>query len=174
MSGKEDRKRARREAARREAQRRRDERRSSFPLSLNQVEHLLSYLAKGVLADGQQGDLALLRRWAEEQGIDVRPLIGFLSTQGWSSDWDVLLELEPGSIFSEAPTSWMPLSEEELEQLLDAVDEGVRRDGCNHDTRFTQAWLRANDHDVASVVFALLRRGGGCDCEVVLNVSLDA
>jgi hypothetical protein len=81
-----------------------------------------------------------------------------------------------------------PLTRDEMLKLLDYVGEKVMIEGHNHDFSYTCEWLQSNgfemqqalkffsdeniqdDCPVHPTLMALLARGGGCDCEVLLNV----
>lgn len=54
------------------------------------------------------------------------------------------------------------------------VDEtGRYRWDCDHTLRHTKAWLQARGiHPITPVFEELKSKGGYCDCEVLLNVSL--
>jgi hypothetical protein len=64
----------------------------------------------------------------------------------------------------------MPIPREALEALIDDVDKRVRAAGCDHSRRFTREWLAQRGYPVYPSEFALIALGGGCDCEVVMNV----
>lgn len=43
---------------------------------------------------------------------------------------------------------------------------------CDHTLKHTRAWLKAHKKTLRDNVRAIKERGGYCDCEVLLNVSL--
>lgn len=65
------------------------------------------------------------------------------------------------------------LSPDELAELLDELDDELGEHGCDHSYRFTRAWLRRTGRDDTALA-GLRELGGGCDCEVLANVDLDA
>ena len=64
----------------------------------------------------------------------------------------------------------MYLSEEQLESLLDYVDVELEATPCDHSLKHTMEWARAVGVDPIRLRDSLLEFGGGCDCEVVLNI----
>jgi hypothetical protein len=47
-----------------------------------------------------------------------------------------------------------------------------KSEGCEHTFAKTTAWLTANDHDVATSLKWLKRRGADCDCKVLTEIIL--
>jgi len=98
------------------------------------------------------------------------------------------------------PDRRMPMSVGELEQLIDFLEESLRRErftdasrfrrvvvpvvervrpvqaylargaGCDGTHRFTREWASATGHDPDDVFDFVERHGGYCDCEVIFNV----
>lgn len=64
----------------------------------------------------------------------------------------------------------LPLTNEQLEALLDAIDAAVTTSGCDHSDRHARAWLEEHALPTEVVLGALREMGGYCDCEIVLNV----
>jgi hypothetical protein len=64
----------------------------------------------------------------------------------------------------------MILSQSELDDLLDHLDERLPRTPCDHSLRLTRAWARENGVDADALATSLERFGGYCDCEVLANV----
>lgn len=71
----------------------------------------------------------------------------------------------------ERASSWdrLTLDRAALDRLLDHLDARLA-DGCDHTTRFTEEWARAEGRDWPRLRAALSDAGGGCDCEVLANV----
>lgn len=64
----------------------------------------------------------------------------------------------------------MCLSEPQLEALLDHLEQRLERTGCDGTPRLTVEWIEGERMDRDRVLESLLELGGGCDCEVILNV----
>ncbi len=64
----------------------------------------------------------------------------------------------------------MPIDEPQLHELMDYIDIRIRKDGCDNTLRWTEEWLSENSLPVSLTVGSLIALGGGCDCEVILNV----
>jgi len=64
----------------------------------------------------------------------------------------------------------LPISRADLYNLFDWVDEHVIDEGCNHTLRHTRKFIRARGLAEEDIVKWLAEYGGGCDCEVILNV----
>lgn len=64
----------------------------------------------------------------------------------------------------------LPLTNEQLEALLDAIDAAVTTSGCDHSDRHARAWLEEQALPAEGILGALREMGGYCDCEIVLNV----
>lgn len=58
----------------------------------------------------------------------------------------------------------------ELEELIADIDDHLAENACTNKLEFTEKWLRERSKPVAIISMELLVHGGGCDCEVVLNV----
>lgn len=59
----------------------------------------------------------------------------------------------------------------ELKDLFDFLADVLGRHRCDHRLTLTRVWATHNDRDPDAVVDELERRGGYCDCEVLLNVA---
>jgi hypothetical protein len=64
----------------------------------------------------------------------------------------------------------MPISRADLYSLFAWVDGHVMEEGCNHTLRHTREFIRARGLAEEDVLKWLAEYGGGCDCEVILNV----
>lgn len=62
------------------------------------------------------------------------------------------------------------LAEEAISALLEALENKLSEDGCDHTLRHTLEWARATGTNVDDLIDALHARGGYCDCEVCMNV----
>jgi hypothetical protein len=52
--------------------------------------------------------------------------------------------------------------------------QAIFEQGCQHNHSLTHQWLSSKGIDNPAIGMALLSQGGGCDCEIVLNIELDA
>jgi hypothetical protein len=145
---------------------------SESPLSREQLESLLDFLAERISAEGHDHSTRFTREWLTANNLPCDEALAFLSRHRLKDDYQIAVEGDPFSLFG--PTAdrlaRMPLPEDALESLLDWVDERVQEHGCDHSLRFTRQWLADNSFPIPQTEFALLAQGGGCDCEVVLNV----
>lgn len=74
----------------------------------------------------------------------------------------------------------MLITQTELRALRQFLIAQIHADGneddpigtCDHTLKQTRAWLRAHKKTLRENVRALEERGGYCDCEVLLNVSV--
>ena len=169
-------KQARQAAAQEEIARRRRQTEAESPLTRAQLDALLDHLAEAIVEDGHDDDTSITRRWLDLHGVDPDPVLAFLSKRRLHNDFDIALAADPNTLFG--PTSdrraRMPIPQEALEALIAWVDAACKREGCDHSLRHTRAWLTANRQPIATTEIALLAQGGGCDCEVVLNVDMNA
>ncbi len=165
----------RQEAFAAEVARRLADRRSRCPLTLEQMLSLHEHVAHEVGTHGHHDDFRSTTEWLESNGMPMDSVVAFLKSEKINSDWQLAINTDPYQMLGETSTRtyWMPLEREELEALLDWLDERVQRVGCQHDHRLTTEWLENKQVDSAVTTMALLARGGGCDCEVLLNVDPD-
>lgn len=63
----------------------------------------------------------------------------------------------------------MPLAIEQLHRLLEYLDSNL--DACDHTTRLTSIFLRAENVTPDPVLGWLAAQGGYCDCEVLANLA---
>jgi hypothetical protein len=63
----------------------------------------------------------------------------------------------------------MPISRPHLAELFAHLD-GALKEGCDHTSRFTVAFLRSRGLPEATILPWLQDYGGYCDCEVLANV----
>lgn len=63
------------------------------------------------------------------------------------------------------------LSEENVQELFEYVEEQLDDSGCDHTLRHTEQWLKDNisQEMIESVITEITDMGGYCDCEVLLN-----
>jgi hypothetical protein len=64
----------------------------------------------------------------------------------------------------------MILEPRQLKALLDQLDERLPTEGCDHSLRLTRAWAEENAVDPDALEQSVSEFGGGCDCEVLVNV----
>lgn len=142
------------------------------PLSRTQLESLLDFLSEQLVTHGHDGDFAATGAWLRQQTLDPAPVRAFFAKLNIVDDYDAVLRADPHQLFGPTSTrlARMPLEKSALEALIDDVDVACRQEGCDHTLRHTLAWLTQRGLSCASTETALLAQGGGCDCEVVLNV----
>jgi hypothetical protein len=89
-----------------------------------------------------------------------------------TDDWSVAIDGDPNKLFG--PTRYqfarMPVPLDALEALISYLDERVSEMGCDHTRRFCREWLAREGWPGPPTEFALIAQGGGCDCEIVMNV----
>jgi hypothetical protein len=68
------------------------------------------------------------------------------------------------------PGPQLPMSEAQLAELVDHLDEWLGDHACDGTLRETRAWSAARGLDEEAVQHGFAEFGGGCDCEVVLNM----
>lgn len=168
-------KKARRQAARDEEARRQREREQNSPITREDLDALYGWLAQSVFDDGHTGTLDLTRSWLTSNAKDVAAVVTFLESNGATNDFDVLTQADPNRLFGPANgrLARMPLEAGELTMLIDYIDKALADTPCSHDLRMTRRWLADRSLPVAATEFALIAQGGGCDCEVLLNVELE-
>ena len=64
----------------------------------------------------------------------------------------------------------LPMPEARFRELFDYLDEQLGETDCQHDLRFTEAFLNTCDCDADEVLEWLEDHGGSCDCEVLANI----
>ena len=75
-------------------------------------------------------------------------------------------EADPGPV--------LPMSEEQLAELVDHLDEWLVGHACDGTLRETCSWSSARGLDPDAVRQGFADYGGGCYCEVVLNMDPSA
>jgi len=162
----------RRRLAEQEVAARQQSRLAEAPLGRDELDSLYAFVAERVASVGHDKTLEITQEYLATSGLDAAAVTSFLQSQQIMTDWDVLMRADPHKLFGPTATrlARMPLDPAELTNLIDAVDEAVRAEGCDHDLGFTRGWLELNELPIATTEFALIAQGGGCDCEVVLNV----
>jgi hypothetical protein len=168
-----ERKREREAAAREELARRAQARRERCPLDRDAFEALYQYVAKRGFTDGLvRSELDHTKSWLDAHPFDATATISFLEEQGVNSDWDILVSADPCAIFGPTPTrlARMPLDASDLFQLISWLERELDEHPCAHDLQLTRRWLETNGKPLEITEFSLIAQGGGCDCEVVLNV----
>ena len=141
-------------------------------LSRAQLDDLFTFVAERVWFDGHDGTFALTRRWLAESGANAEAVLTFLDSQRIADDWELLVLSDPCELFGPTASRLrrMPLARAELQSLIHHLEAALDREGCSHDHAHTEAWLRLHDLPIPTNIFALMALGGGCDCEVVMNV----
>ena len=172
---KKSKKQLRQEAIEAEKARRVEARLQSCPLDRNEFLSLIEFVGKNVIEFGHEHDSKYIAQWAALNSVDLDRLQEFLAAERLSDDWDLAVSGDPYDLFgpTDSRLSWMPLEEVELEAMLDWMDEQLQTKGCKHDYTLAKEWLSDKTVDSATTLMALMAKGGGCDCEIVLNVEPD-
>ena len=177
MGSKSAKKKAREEAAAREIARRRSSRSQASPLTRSQLEALIEYISEETVTAGKDWkSFQLTRDWLRAQSLEEAAILSFFESQRVKDDFSVLVSADPNDLFGPTETrlARMPLDRPDLEGLIDFLDDVVAANGCDHTTRNAKDWLAQHRQPLASTLTALLAQGGGCDCEIVVNVEPDA
>lgn len=137
---------------------------------------LMEYVAKRVALDRSEAGFAHTLEWLQANSVDSDLALSFLGSVGIADDWDVITKANPYELFGSTETrlAWMPIEEQDLNDLLNYLEEALEKRGCQHDLAMASEWLRSKGYDEQIAGMALLSQGGGCDCEVVLNVEAEA
>ncbi len=169
---KKNKKQLRQEAINAEIAKRESARADLSPIDRGQLLCLVEYVGKNIIDSGHEHDSQLIEQWTRNNSIDLNDLQTFLESERIKDDWDLAISCDPFDMFgaSTERLSWMPLDQDELEELLDWLDEAVQKRGCNHNYTLTREWLSNKLKDTSTTLAALMAKGGGCDCEIVLNV----
>ena len=64
----------------------------------------------------------------------------------------------------------LPMSEEQLAELVDHLDEWLASNTCDRTLRESMRWASERGIDPERVQAGFAEFGGGCDCEVVANM----
>jgi len=166
-------KKQRREAAiKAEIARREKDRRDRSPISRDDMLNLIGFVGEKVMVEGHSHDFTFTREWLRKNRFNEEEALKFFEGENITDDWSLCTEGDPYSLFGPSDTrlSWMPIDQPQLEKLIGWLDDEVPKKGCNHDHTLTEQWLQANNCPVHPTLMALLAHGGGCDCEVVLNI----
>lgn len=164
---------ARTAAAEAELARRQNARIESCPLDHDQFCALLEHLAERIHEAGHESrSLAITEEWISKQNVDKQPVLVFLKSEGFSDDWDIAVRADPYQLFGpgDGRRSRMSLERAELAELMAALANHLAEHKCSNKLEFTEEWLRQRSKPVALTSMELLAQGGGCDCEVILNV----
>ena len=172
MASKSSKKRDRQLAVSRENKRRQNQALESSPLSREQLDSLWYDVASYIAANGHQGDFSQTQSFLRRVNADIDSCIAFLTSNGMGSDFDVLMHCDPNVLFGSADGRHhrMPLSVGQLNDLLHFLDTEISKFGCDHSTNISAKWLKQHDFPEANTLMACLALGGGCDCEILLNV----
>jgi len=124
------------------------------------------------MVEGHTHDFSFTCEWLQSNGFDEQQALKFFSDENIQDDWSLCVEGDPFALFGPSANrlSWMPISRPQLESLIEWLDTELSNEGCNHDMSLSSSWLERNNCPVHPTLMALLAHGGGCDCEVVLNV----
>ena len=64
----------------------------------------------------------------------------------------------------------LPMSKDLFHELFDYLDERLSEEECKGNLEMTEEFLKQNNCSIEEVEEWLEKNGGGCDCEVLLNV----
>ena len=64
----------------------------------------------------------------------------------------------------------LPLPDDQLQAMFDALDKELPTEGCNHTRRLTRRFLEQRGLPTEAVFSWLDANDGFCDCEVLANV----
>lgn len=169
---KKNKKQLRQEAINAEIKRRERDRASRSPLNRDQMLRLVEYVGKSIIDGGHDHNFKYIAEWARQNSIDFEKLTSFLNSERIKDDWDLSVSCDPYKLFGSTADrlAWMPLEKDELEDLLDWLDEAVSEKGCAHNYSLAREWLSTKSVDTSTTLMALMAKGGGCDCEILLNV----
>jgi hypothetical protein len=172
MAMKKEKKRQREEAIKAEISRREEDRRNRSPLTREEMLDLLGFVGEKIMTQGHEKDFSHTSQWLQDNGFDEQTALSFFRNEKITDDWSLCLNGDPYALFgpSEERLAWMPIECSQLEALLEWLDKEMPVAGCNHDLRLTSKWLQANDCPLHPTLMALMVKGGGCDCEVVMNI----
>jgi hypothetical protein len=149
---------------------------SESPLVRERLLALVEHVADTVAQQGHTQSFEFTRTWCAANGVSPEPVVAFLSRHGVRDDYSLLMSGDPYTLFG--PTSerrcWMPIERNALEELITFVDRSCRESNCDHSHRFTRRFLESRGLPIGSTEMALLAQGGGCDCEVIMNVEAEA
>jgi len=145
---------------------------AASPITREQLEEIYRRVATRVFHEGHDSSFSFTVEAVAGLGLDVEATRSFLHSQGCHSDWDLLVEADPCKLFGPTPTrlARMPLDHDQLHELVDWLEATLKQEPCSHDLHHTHSWLEARGVPVETMEFALIAQGGGCDCEVVMNL----
>ena len=172
MSRKANRKQFRQQAAADELTRRYRDAEQRCPLSRAQLNSLLDHLAERIAQGGYGKTFEHTSEWLSQNGYPVEAALEFLRAHRLRDDWEVAIGGDPHKLFgpTECQIARMPIPLDAFETLLEYLDKRIRELGCDSTRRLTREWLAREGWPVHPTEFALIALGGGCDCEVVMNV----
>ena len=64
----------------------------------------------------------------------------------------------------------LPFSEQKFQDLFDYLDKQLEKNPCEHDFRLTKKFLRRKLINFDKHIDFFIEHGGGCDCEVLMNM----
>lgn len=70
----------------------------------------------------------------------------------------------------ETKLNQMPISVERLVELLEFLERSLTPKGCDHSLHNATSFFK-NDRKLDEILLWLRNNGGGCDCEIILNVT---
>ena len=173
---KKDRKRARQEAVKAERVKRQEQSREQAPFSRREMVDLMEHVARSISQKKLQDGYVYTSEWLNSQSYNVDQAIEYLRSNRIADDWELITKGNPYELFgsSDKRRAWMPLEKKEMSELIAWLDSKLNEQGCQHNHSLTNQWLRSKGIDNPAIGMALLSQGGSCDCEIVLNIEIDA
>ncbi len=64
----------------------------------------------------------------------------------------------------------LPFSEEKFNELFDYLDAELEKTKCKNDYTLSKMFLEKNSIDFENCIDFFIQNGGGCDCEILMNI----
>ena len=141
------------------------------PITRKQYMDMLDYISTGLKTRGNSRDFRYTGEWAQQAKIPEDELMTFLKEECIQSDFWLCMRC-PYELFGQTNErlAWMPIEHKHLRELKQWLRDELAKHGCKCELDLTKAWLEKKGLPVYSTMMALLLQGGGCDCEVLMNV----
>ena len=154
-----------------EQKRRESDYRARCPLNRQEYLDLLDYVAEGIKTRGNHRDFRYTREWVQCTEIPEPELMEFIEEEAIQSDFWLCMK-NPYDFFGRTKDrlAWMPIDHKEMKALKKWLSRELPKRGCDCELTLTKEWLQERGLPVYSTMMALLAQGGGCDCEILMNV----
>lgn len=142
------------------------------PVTREEYESLFEHVADHIVEKGHKHDFSVTADYLKAHAMPMDSFLAFLSEHHISDDWSLFIGGDPHRLFGPTAERFvrMPIEEHALRELLNWMDARVAASGCDHTHKLTREWLSAHRQPETKVIGALMAQGGGCDCEVALNI----